>query len=78
MSRDRAFTLRLTPEEHEWLRRKAHWEGTAMSEVLRSRLRFLIADTGYLRPPDDEPQDFGAEKEQMQFVVGVQSEISED
>ncbi len=75
MIRDRVFTLRLTSDEHEWLRRKSHWEGKTMSDVLRERLHFLIAEEGYLRPPDDEPQDFGFEKEQMQFVVGVQSDL---
>jgi len=29
---------------------------------------YLVAEEGYLRPPDDEPQDFGYEKEMMQFV----------
>ena len=39
-----------------------------------SHIHNLIAEEGYLRPPDDEPQDFGYEKEMMQFVVRVQNE----
>jgi hypothetical protein len=46
-----------------------------MAELLRERIRFAIAEEGYLRPPDDEPQDFGYEKEMMQFVVSVQKEM---
>lgn len=45
-----------------------------MAAILRERLQFLIADEGYLRPPDDEPQDFGYEKEMMQFVIAAQKE----
>ena len=74
MSRTHSVTVKLTPEEHEWLRRKAHWEGRPMAALLREHLHFLIADEGYLRPPDDEPQDFGYEKEIMQFVLSVQRE----
>lgn len=74
VTRTHSVTVRLTPEEHEWLRRKAHWEGMPMAALLRAHVRFLIAEEGYLRPPDDEPQDFGYEKEIMQFVVGVQGE----
>lgn len=44
-----------------------------MSEVFRTHLHHLIRETGYLRPPDDDPQDFGYEKEMMQFVLSVQS-----
>ncbi|GDX41396.1 hypothetical protein LBMAG21_16880 [Armatimonadota bacterium] len=68
-------SVALTEDEKEWLRRKAHWEGGSMASLLRERLRYLIADEGYLRPPDDEPQDFGYEKEMMQFVLKVQSEL---
>lgn len=67
-------TIHLSVEEHEWLRRKAHWEGTSMAALLRDHLRGMIVEEGYLRPPDDEPQDFGYEKEIMQFVVGIQRE----
>ncbi len=72
MPRTHTVSLKLTADEHEWLRRKAHWEGVSMSALLRSHLHYLIADEGYLRPPDDEPQDFGYEKEMMQFVVSVE------
>jgi hypothetical protein len=71
--RTRAFTIRLTEDEHEWLRRKAHWDGEPMTALLRRHLHALIAEEGYLRPPDDEPQDFGYEKELMQFVLSVQN-----
>lgn len=74
MSRDFAITVRLTQEEKEWLRRKAHWEGTTMAVLLRSHVRFLVSEDGYLRPPDDEPQDFGYEKEMMEFVSSVERE----
>jgi hypothetical protein len=43
-----------------------------MSAVMRLRLLAMIASDGYLRPPDDEPQDFGYEKEQMQLSVTCQ------
>jgi hypothetical protein len=43
-----------------------------MAALLRDHVRSLIAEEGYLRPPDHEPQDFGYEKEMMQFVLGVQ------
>ena len=72
--RIKSVMVRLTLEEHEWLRRKAHWDGEAMAALLRDHVRYLIAEEGYLRPPDDEPQDFGYEKEMMQFVVSVQSD----
>jgi hypothetical protein len=72
LARTRTVSLKLTPEEHEWLRRKAHWEGQPMAALLRTHLHYLIVEEGYLRPPDDEPQDFGYEKEMMQFVLGVQ------
>ena len=45
-----------------------------MAEVLRSQLLSLAAETGYLRPPDDEPQDFGDEKSLMQWIVAIQEE----
>jgi hypothetical protein len=45
-----------------------------MAALLRDHIHYLIAEEGYLRPPDDEPQDFGYEKEMMQFVLGVQNE----
>ena len=69
-----AVTVKLSDEEYEWLHRKAHWEGCSMASLLRNHIHSLIADEGYLRPPDDEPQDFGYEKEMMQFVVSVQNE----
>lgn len=72
MSRTRAVSIKLTDEEYEWLRRKAHWEGKPMALLLREHIHYLITEEGYLRPPDDEPQDFGYEKEMMQFVVSVQ------
>ncbi len=75
MKRTSSVSVALTEDEKEWLRRKAHWEGVSMAAMLRERLRYLIADEGYLRPPDDEPQDFGYEKEMMQFVLKVQSEL---
>jgi len=74
VSRTHSVTVKLTADEHEWLRRKAHWEGKPMAALLRDHIRYLIAEEGYLRPPDDEPQDFGYEKEIMQFVVSVQKE----
>ncbi len=77
MARTHAISVRLTADEYEWLRRRAHWEGTAMSEVFRSHLRHLICEEGYLRPPDDDPQDFGYEKEMIQFVLSVQSTLEE-
>lgn len=75
MARNTFLTIRLTSEEREWLRRKAHWEGIPMAEVLRRRLHYLIRDEGYLRPPDDEPQDFGYEKEVLEFVNHVSAEL---
>ena len=74
MARTHAITIRVSEEEHEWLRRKAHWADTSAANVLRSHIRSLVAEEGYLRPPDDEPQDFGYEKEMIQFVLGVQKE----
>jgi hypothetical protein len=73
MARTYAVTVRLTHDEREWLRRKAHWEGTTSAELLRKHLYFLVREDGYLRPPDDEPQDFGYEKEMMEFVESVSS-----
>ncbi len=72
MARTQVVTVRLTEEEYAWLRRKAHWNGDAVSDLLRARIHALIAEEGYLRPPDDEPQDFGFEKEMMQFVIRIQ------
>lgn len=74
MARHTSVSVRLSTDEYEWLRRKAHWEARPMAEILRRQLRMLIAEDGYLRPADDEPQDFGYEKEMMQFVLGVQRE----
>jgi hypothetical protein len=74
MARNYAVTVRLTGEEKEWLRRKAHWEGSTAAELLRQHIHFLIREDGYLRPPDDEAQDFGYEKEMMQFVESVLNE----
>ena len=73
MQRKNGITVRLTPDELEWLRRKAHWEGVSMSALLRDHIHYMIREEGYLRPPDDEPQDFGYEKEMMQLVVTVQN-----
>lgn len=74
MSRSHPVSVRLTDDEHEWLRRKAYWDGTSIAALVRNNIRSLIADVGYLRPPDDDPQDFGYEKEQIQFVLSVQNE----
>jgi len=74
VARDSSITIKLTDEEREWLRRKAHWDGTTMAEILRSHLHYLIREEGYLRPPDDEPQDFGYEKEMIEFVNAITSE----
>ena len=71
---DSSITVRLSSEEKEWLRRKAHWEGASMAGLLRAHVRALIAEEGYLRPPDDEPQDFGDEKEMIEFVESVARE----
>lgn len=73
MARKRSITVRLSDEEYEWIRRKAYWDETTMAELMRDRVLYLIADEGYLRPPDDEPQDFGYEKEMMQFVLAAQN-----
>jgi hypothetical protein len=70
----RRITITLTDEEHEWLRRKAHWDGRSIRDLMRDHIRSLIAETGYLRPPDDDFQDFGYEKEMMQFVLGIQQD----
>jgi hypothetical protein len=70
----RTVTIRLSDDSYEWLRRYAHWEQTTMADVLRTRLEMLASETGYLRPPDDEPQDFGDEKGQMQWLVTIQEE----
>ena len=74
MARTHSITVKLSDDEYEWIRRKAHWDKAAMSALLRAQLHHIIAEEGYLRPPDDEPQDFGFEKELMQFVVHVQNE----
>jgi hypothetical protein len=70
--RDSFISIRLTSEEYEWLRRKAYWEGTSMASILRRHLHQLIREEGYLRPPDEEPQDFGYEKEMIEFVNALQ------
>lgn len=75
MPRNNGITVRLTADETEWLRRKAHWEGVSMSTLLRNHIHYMISDEGYLRPPDDEPQDFGYEKEMMQLVLSVQNSL---
>ena len=31
-------TVKLSAEEYEWLRRKAHWEGKPMAALLRDHL----------------------------------------
>jgi len=72
VSRPHITTVRLSADEVEWLRRKAHWDGTSPSGAIRAMLHEWIAEQGYLRPPDDDPQDFGFEKEQMQFVLAIQ------
>ena len=74
MPRLRNVTVKLSEDEQEWLRRKAHWENCSMASLFRNHLHDLIREEGYLRPPDDEPQDFGYEKEQMQFVLSVQNQ----
>ena len=48
-----------------------------MASLLRQHLHYLLREEGYLRPPDDEPQDFGYEKEMMQFVVGIEQDGEE-
>ncbi len=73
MARNQSVTVKLSLEEYEWLRRRAYWDGKPMATLLRGHLHQLIAEEGYLRPPDDDPQDFGYEKEMMQFVVSLQS-----
>lgn len=60
--------------EYEWLRRCAYWEGCSMSQTVRKALYAMVREQGYLRPPDDEPQDFGEEKQLMQWVVTIQEE----
>ena len=71
MARTSSVTVKVTAEEYEWLRRKAYWEGSTMAELLRRHIHALVQEDGYLRPPDDEPQDFGYEKEMMEFVSSV-------
>ena len=72
MPRTHSVSMKLSADEREWLRRKAHWDGKSMAELLRDHVHNLVAEEGYLRPPDDEGQDFGYEKEMMQFVLSVQ------
>lgn len=74
MPRNMHVTVRLSQYEHEWLRRKAYWERTTMADLLRRHIHFMIRDEGYLRPPDDEPQDFGFEKEMVEFTVELSSQ----
>ncbi len=76
MPRNHRITIALSAEEAEWLRRKAYWEGRPAAALMREHLHFLIAEEGYLRPPDEDPQDFGYEKEMMQFVLGVTRQAS--
>jgi hypothetical protein len=66
VNRTEQVSIRLTLHEKEWLRRRAYWEGVPAAALLRSLLRSEMAEGGYLRPPDDEPQDFGFEKEMME------------
>jgi hypothetical protein len=73
MARQHSVSVRLSSDEYEWLRRKAHWDGSSLAEIFRRHLQNLIAEEGYLRPPDDDPQDFGYEKEMIQFVLSVQN-----
>jgi hypothetical protein len=74
MQRNKSVSVKLSSEEWEWLRRKAHWESTTIAHIVRSHLHYLIRDEGYLRPPDDEPQDFGYEKEMIEFVNSIGNE----
>ena len=74
MARTHAITVRLSDDEYEWIRRKAHWDDTSIAGLLRSHIYNLVGEEGYLRPPDDEPQDFGYEKEMMQFAVRMQKD----
>jgi hypothetical protein len=74
VARNNSVCVKLSDEEREWLRRKAYWEGTTMAEIMRHHILYLIKDEGYLRPPDDEPQDFGYEKEMIEFVNAVSEE----
>ena len=71
MSRNFAVSVNLTIEEREWIRRKAYWEQVSMSDIFRNHLHELVRQDGYLRPPDEEAQDFGYEKEMMQFVQTI-------
>jgi hypothetical protein len=74
VARNNSVCVKLSDEEREWLRRKAYWEGSTMAEVLRRHILSLVREEGYLRPPDDEPQDFGYEKEMIEFVNAVSEE----
>ena len=71
MARNFAVSVNLTLEEREWVRRKAYWEQVSMSDIFRNHLHELVRQDGYLRPPDEEAQDFGYEKEMMQFVQTI-------
>jgi hypothetical protein len=72
LARTGSVSIRLSDEEREWLHRKAHWDGVTVAELLRGHVHALIREEGYLRPPDDEPQDFGYEKEMIEFVTAIQ------
>ena len=74
MVRNQSITIKLTAEEKEWVRRKAYWDGISAAELIRSHVHYMIMEEGYLRPPDDEPQDFGFEKEMMQFTNSISSD----
>ena len=39
-----------------------------MAGALRAALLQAVAEQGYIRPPDDEYQDFGYEKEMLEFT----------
>ena len=71
MARNFAVSVNLTSEERDWVRRKAYWEQISMSDIFRNYLHELVRQDGYLRPPDEESQDFGYEKEMMQFVQTI-------
>lgn len=62
-------TINLSLHEKEWLRRRAFWNGVSLSGQVRALLLREMAETGYLRPPDSEPEDFGFEKEMMEAVA---------